>query len=476
MKTTNVASDAVPTNETLDRQKFLKLSGTGIVGAAFLGLASPARASSLISAHSLGIKEENSPAENRKNLVKALTDSKKEVIFPPGDYRLDNSGSYIVIRNFGGRLVMRSGARFIFMDNTRRGLMFERGSGARFYGLRSTFASQPKRRVSAQECILFIQTSDTLVRNAYINGSAAAGILFGRCIRPTVIGTRIRNTMADGLHFANCKDARAHGITTVDTGDDGLAFLNYAGSTNYTGGRATNITVKRSNARGIAVVGQSNVTIYGFKVVNTRANGLYCAHEPHSYNTRVPENVLFRNGTVYRGGRVNGTPGTNYGINISGARSARFVDIDVVRPGARGVSSRVPGGVIRLNRVRVRGAREAGFNLQGGVHYLHRLVTRNSGGTGIYVSDCRKVGYGSLWSINSSRESSLDRACSLERNGQVRGSAIVVRDSRKRVKGNRINASGRQSGRMGRLYDRVSYGKVRVANRSGLNYSGPVRA
>lgn len=476
MKTTHVASDEVLTHETLDRRKFLKLSGTGIVGTALLGFASPVRAESFISARSLGIREENSPSKNRQNLVKALTDSKKEVIFPPGDYRLDNSGSYIIIRNFGGRIIMRTGARFVFMDNTRRGLMFERGAGARFYGLRSIFASQPKRRVSAQECILFIQTSDTVVKNAYVNGSAAAGILFGRCIRPTVIGTRVRSTMADGLHFANCKDARAHNVSTVDTGDDGLAFLSYASSTNYTGGRATNITVKRSNSRGIAVIGQSNVTIYGFKVVNTKANGLYCAHEPHSYNTRVPENVLFRNGTVYRGGRVNGTPGTNYGINISGARSARFVDVDVIRPGARGVSSRVPGGVVRLNRVRVSGAREAGFNLQGGVHYLHRLVTRNSGGTGIYISDCRKVGYGSLWSINSSREGSLDRACSFERNGRVRGSAIVVIDSRKKVNGNRINASGRQSGRMGRLYDKVSHGKVRVANHSGLNYSGPVRA
>lgn len=477
LKTADVVNNGAFANRALDRREFLRLGGAGIVGAAFLGLASPAKAGPLVSAHSLGIREGNSPSRNRENLVKALTDSKKEVVFQPGDYRLDNSGSYIVIRNFGGKIVMRPGARFVFMDNTTRGLMFERGSGARFHGLRSVFASQPKRRVSAQECILFIKSSDTLVRNANIQGSAAAGLLFGRCVRPTVNGARIRDTMADGLHFANCKDPRAHNVTTVDTGDDGLAFVNYDNSTNYTGGKATNITVRRSGARGIAVVGQSDVTIDGFKVVTTRANGLYCAHEPKSFNTRVPENVLFRNGSVHRGGKVNGTPGTNYGINISGARSARVVDVDVIRPGARGVSSLIPGGgVVRLVRVKVRGARESGFNLQGGTHYLNGLVTRNSGGTGIYISDCRRVGYGGLWSINSSRNDPLDRAFSFERNRRIRGRAVNVMDTRKRVRGNRLNASGKQHGRLGKIYDRVSNGKVRVANQSDLNYRGPVRA
>lgn len=475
MSTRGSVDDIRPFSGALDRRQFLKMGSAGVVGAAFLGFASSAKAGTLVSARSLGIKEENSPKRNRENLVEALTDSKKEIVFPPGDYRLDNSGSYIVIRNFGGKIVMRRGARFVFMDNTKRGLMFERGSGARFYGLRSTFASQPPNRVSAQECILFIQSSDTLVRHAYIEGSAAAGLLFGRCVRPTVNGALIRNTMADGLHFANCKDPRANNVRTAYTGDDGLAFVNYAGSTNYTGGRATNITVRHSNARGIAVVGQSNVTVLGFKVVNTKANGLYCAHEPHSYNTRVPENVLFRDGSVYRGGKVNGTPGTNYGINISGAKSAKVVDVDVIRPGSRGVSSRIPGsGVVRLVRVKVRGARKSGFNLQGGSHYLHDLVTRNSGGTGIYISDCRRVGYGRMWSINSSGGDRLDRACSFERNRRIRGSVVDVVDRRDRVKGNRLNASGGQSGNMGKIYDRVSNGRVRVSNASGLNYTGPV--
>lgn len=459
----------------LDRLAFLRMSGAGAVGAAFLGLASPARAASAVSARSLGIKKENSPAKNRENLVKALTDSNVEVVFPAGDYKVDNSGSYIVIRNFGGKLTMEPGARFVFMDNTRRGLMFEKGSGARLVGLKSTFASRPTKRVTAQECILFVQASDTVVRNANIEGSAAAGLLFGRCLRPTVIGASIRDTMADGLHFANCQDGRAHDVTTVNTGDDGLAFVNYANGPSNTGGRATKITVKLSGARGIAVVGQSGVSVESFKVSVTRASGLYCAHEPRSYNTRIPANVLFKNGTVYRGGKVGGTPGTNYGINISGARSAKFVDVTVIRPGARGVSSRVSDGVVRLNRVRVRGAREAGFNLQGGTHYLHDLVTRDSGGTGIHVADCKKVGYGGLWSINSSREDPMDRACSFERNGRVRGNTVNVVDSRKRVKGNRLNASGRQSGNLGKVYDRVSHGRVRVANPSDINYAGPVR-
>jgi hypothetical protein len=45
-----------------------------------------------------------------------------------------------------------------------------------------------------------------------------------------------------------------------------LAFLNYAGGPDNSGGRAANITVRNSIGRGIAVVGQRNVTINGFTV------------------------------------------------------------------------------------------------------------------------------------------------------------------------------------------------------------------
>jgi hypothetical protein len=67
--------------------------------------------------------------------------------------------------------------------------------------------------IPSQECIIFHDAADTMVEDADINGSAAAGLIFARCIRPSVNRAMIKNTMADGLHFSNCQDAVARNIT-----------------------------------------------------------------------------------------------------------------------------------------------------------------------------------------------------------------------------------------------------------------------
>ena len=462
----------------LGRREFLKLSGTGLAGVALLGASRTASATTtLTSAPRLGISKDNSPSKNRDNLLKALTNSNREVYFPSGDYYIDNSGSYIVIRNFGGKLVMASDARFVFTDNTTRGLMFEKGSGARLYNLNITFKRLPPSRVGSQECILFTQSTDTDVRNININGSAAAGLLFGRCVRPSVTGASIKNTRADGLHFANCKDARAHDITTNNTGDDGLAFLYYghdALKTGLTGGLATKINVRGSGARGISIVGQRDVTIRNFTVTGTKGNGLYCARED-SYNTGTPANARFVSGTVRRAGDPNGPGGTNYGICLNNVRSAVFSGVRVVYPGSRGVSGTAGGGVVRLYDVYVYGAPESGFDLHDGRYYLDKLTARNSGRTGVYVADSRLVKYGRLHSVNASRTSTLRRAFSFERNYRVDGDSLVVTDTRTNPTGYTVNASGTQNGGMGVIRDYVSGRKVKVTNQSRLVYRGPVQ-
>lgn len=464
-----------PVSKVINRKEFLKLSGAGLAGAALLGFTTPALGETVVSAPRLGISKDNPPYRNRQNLLKALTNSSRNVVFPAGDYLIDNSGAYIVIRNFSGKLTMKPGARFVCMDNTRRGLMFERGSGAILEGVSSVFKTPPRRRVGSQECILFIWAENPVVRDININGSAAAGLLFGRCIKPTVHGARITNTMADGLHFANCRDARANRIFTDNTGDDGLAFLNYDTTPDYAGGVATNITVRRSKGRGIAVVGQRNVTIRNFKVINTDGNGLYCARET-SYNTRVPSNVRFVEGVVRDAGRPGGPGGTNFGICFHHVGSSiLFRDIEVVAPATRGVSGTATNGTVRLQNITVQGAREAGFNLTDGKFSLANLTARSSRGTGFYIADNRRVAYRRLRSINSSRGNNLRRAFSFERNNRVEGDQLVVLDTQRRATGYVVNASGKQSGRLGKVYDRVASRKVRLQNQSRLSYSGSVR-
>jgi hypothetical protein len=464
-----------PVGKALDRREFLKLGGAGLAGLALLGSAAPVLGETVTSAPTLGISKSNPPSQNRTNLVRALTDSRRHVVFPPGDYFIDNSGSYIVIRNFGGTITMKPGARFVFTDNTRRGLMFERGSGARLHGVRCAFRDPPTRRFSSEGTIVFIQATEPAVRNVRVFGSAGVGLHFGRCIRPFVGGAVIKNTQADGLHFANCRDARANEIFTENTGDDGLAFLNYANSSDYAGGLATNITVRRSRARGIAVVGQRNVVIRNFEVVDTDGNGLYCAREV-SYNTRVPSNVRFAEGIVRDAGRPGGPGGTNYGIFFHHVGSSiLFRDIRVVAPAARGISGMATNGVARLNNLVVYRSREAGFHFTEGRFLLANLTTRNSRGTGFYIADNRRVDYKLLRSINSSRGDDLRRAFSFERNARVEGEQLIVLDNQRSATGYVVNSSGKQAGRLGKIYDRVASVRVRLQNPSRLSYSGPVR-
>jgi hypothetical protein len=306
------------------------------------------------------IRPDNPPEENRAALLKSLTDSAETIVVAPGDYLVDNSGAPIVIRNFSGRLAMESGARFIFTDNTARGLHFERGTGAEIDGLSTTFEALPSKRVTPRECIQFIDSTDTTVRNANIRGSAAAGLLFGRCIRPSAEGVVIEDTMADGLHFANCQDATANDVHTRNTGDDGVAFLNYASGPNYSGGRATNVRVEGSGTRGITVIGQRGVTVENFHVDTTRFSGILVAQDT-SYDTRVPSGVRFANGTVKDSGKgsrgIDASAGNRFGIEYANVESAEFEEIVVTSPAAEAIAGAAPDGTVLFDNVRLENVR-----------------------------------------------------------------------------------------------------------------------
>lgn len=163
----------------------------------------------------------------------------------------------------------------------------------------------------------------------------------------------IEHTKADGLHFANCLDAQADRITVKDSGDDGLAFVHYADGPEHTGGIATGIRVEGSAARGIAVVGQSQVVIRDFAIDWTSSSGLYCAQEP-SFDTRTPRDIVFERGVIRHAGRWRPTEpvaekpsslvgndradGNDFGIEMDSAEDITFSNIQVIDPATRGVS------------------------------------------------------------------------------------------------------------------------------------------
>ena len=425
-----------------------------------------------VSAPDVGISKDNTPAQNRQNLIKALSHSSEDIVFPPGDYLVDNSGPYVVIEGFGGKLTFDPGARLVFTDTTRRGLVFDGGTGAEFYGLRTTFKTLPLSQVSYQECILFESSTDTLVRDANIRGSAAAGLVFAVCTRPRVAGAVVTETMADGLYFANCQDARASDVLTENTGDDGVAFVNFASYPDMSGGLATDVRVRNSRTRGITVIGQKDVTIERFEVDRTAASGILCAYEE---NFRTPSNVHFVGGTVKDAGRQPGLsekdPSNRAGVEFGRVRSVEFEDIRVISPATDGVHGWAPDGIVRLYNIRVEDAPGKGFDLDNAAYFLEDLSAQGTNRAGIVVTRSRLVKYGKLRSINVSKEDALRRAFWFENNTWLEGKELYVVDNQATPTGYIVGTSGAQSGRLGVVYDQVTNGKVQVDNASNLAWS-----
>jgi hypothetical protein len=488
----------------MNRRRFLRMAGIGLAGTALLGTAcrrveEPAVSAPdvgiskdntptqnrqgtasrrveepAVSAPDVGISKDNTPTQNRQNLIKALSRSSEDIVFPPGDYLVDNSGPKVVIEGFRGKLTFDPSARLVFTDTTRRGLVFYGATGAEFYGLRTTFKTLPLSQVRYQECIVFEHSTDTLVRDANIRGSAAAGLVFTVCTRPRVAHAVITETMADGLHFANCQDARASDVLTENTGDDGVAFLNYTGYPDMSGGLATDVTVRKSRARGITVIGQKDVTIERFEVDRTAASGILCAYEE---NFRTPSNVRFVGGTVKNAGRQPGLsekdPSKRAGVDFSGVGSVEFGNIRVISPATDGVHGWAPDGTVRLYNIRVTNAPGRGFDLDNAAYFLEDLSAQGTNRAGIVVTGSRLVKYGKLRSINVSKRDTQRRAFWFKNNAWLQGKELYVVDNQATPTGYIVGTIGSQSGTLGVVYDQVTNGRVQVDNASSLVWDEP---
>src|SRR5215211_1021159 len=263
-----------------------------------------------------GLSPSNTATENSAALANAFYGT-HNIVLAPGNYLMDNS-SRLVVSNFSGSLRMQEGAKFVFTNSAGYGITFAGGTGARLYNLTSSFKTTPTSRVAAHELFLFDTTTDTLVKNADVDGSVAAGLLFYRATRPVVDNALVQHTMADGIHFANSVNPKVTNSTTDVTGDDGIAFVSYnKGAPQGYGGYANNVTVKKSAARGITVVGDRNVLIENFKVDETHSAGIYVAYE--TIPTYVPSGVTYRYGTILNSAYypVAGGEGYSHGFGIA---------------------------------------------------------------------------------------------------------------------------------------------------------------
>jgi len=238
-------------------------------------------------------------AQNRAALLD-LANSSTNVVLPPGDYPVNNSDPAINIQSYTGDFTMQEGAHVTYTVPTGAGTHFTGGTGLELYNWTSFHPATV--RTPGDDALALTKTTDTLVDGAEIHGSGASGIRMGQTVRTTVQNSYVEKTMADGIHFGSSGGGKVLNSDVYWTGDDGIAFVRYAGTApnGLTGGFSSGNSSTEAGARGMSVVGQSNVDVENFEIANSASAGIMIACEV-AYNncTNYPStNIHFRDGSV----------------------------------------------------------------------------------------------------------------------------------------------------------------------------------
>lgn len=356
-----------------------------------------------------GMGTAKSAATNRAAFLRAVAEPGVHLVFgAAGDYLYDNS-TLTTITGFEGRLTFNPKARLVFTDNTQGGLVFIGGTGPVFENPHLTYTTLPTVRQN-DHAIRINSVTDPLLINLRVNGAPQFGCLFQECNRPKAVKTRILNTKADGMHFAMCQDVMVQGHYAENTGDDGLAISGDPGYPYYQRAQVSNVIIRGTDARGIAVIGQSDVVVQGFYVENTKEPGLIVFQDV-GYNTRAPDNVRIANGHVKNGG-ARDPANLRFGINVQLASNVEFDNITVDSPGTRGMDAKSMSGRLTVRNVHIKNVSgdNSAFDLVAPVIFMSDLIAEEVGSYGFVVQDCPMLFFNNLTAINCSKVSTLRRA------------------------------------------------------------------
>lgn len=171
--------------------------------------------------------------------------------------------------------------------------------------------------------------SGVVVRDVTVEGSAAAGIYVYGTRDFVLDGVQVSGTRADGVHItAGASDGEVLQPVVRDVGDDGVAVVSYAQDGDPCARiRVESPVVEGTDARGISVVGGTDVTYTDITVSSTAAAGVYVAAEG-SYDTTSVDGVRVEGGTV---ADANTDEGIDHGAVLvySGAENRSVDDVVV---------------------------------------------------------------------------------------------------------------------------------------------------
>lgn len=364
----------------------------------------------------------------RATLLAVVADSASHHILIATNLELDNTTGSVNLGAFQGILEAEKGVQLKFQTASHVGLRVTGGTGAVLRNLYLTYVTIPTVRVSGGHPLQVDLTTDTLLYNIQAVGGGDFGVFLDTCVRPAVIMVRCSDQLGDGLHLTDCRDWLVDNLITNNTGDDGFAsHLRAATAAGPARGVATNIVVKDSNARGIAIGGAPQVVVQGFSIENTKQQGLIVMFDT-SFGLAEADHVHISNGVIKNGGEKE----SNYfdGLTVLGGNRVHIENVSVIASGKRGVAlTKAADGVTRLKVATLRNVYVNGCkdNLSGepgrgillnGVDLAHitDCLIEECGGAGLHVEQSKYVVFDGIVVKNAAKTSDANRAYSLYNN------------------------------------------------------------
>ncbi|NGZ75398.1 right-handed parallel beta-helix repeat-containing protein [Saccharibacillus sp. VR-M41] len=232
--------------------------------------------------------------------AKAAKAQGKTLTIPAGEFTL--SGIFVI----DGIKVVGAGksATVLASTNPENGSIDLKGDKAELRNLKHEYKTTVPRGNGSHEknSITVRSATNFVIDNVHVSKSSTAGIMitYGAA-NGTVTNNLVENTGADGIHMTNSVNSMTVENNVVrGVGDDCIAVVSYKDGADLP---VRNITIRgndvgyNSKARGISVVGGTDVLIENNKVQETQMAGVYISVEG-SYNTQNVDRVKVNNNTI----------------------------------------------------------------------------------------------------------------------------------------------------------------------------------
>lgn len=425
----------------------------------------------------------NGTTDNRSALISALTDGLTQgntLLVPAGVYRIDNGAGELAVSGLSGRLVFEPGAVFEFADVSTGGFQITSCNGLEIHGFRARWATTPTIRVTGADVLDCIDCQNLNVVDLRIENSPGMAMLLRNCKSAHLSRLRVSNTLADGIHVRDSGDVTVSDLIANNTGDDSLAFIRYdvAGEPPVTGTEydgpcvATNIISTGSRARGIVVVGMSNVAVGNFLIRDSKAQGIIVGNDVFTQGHH-PQKVTVSDGILHSCGEVSGVHAITVFEEEAGGVQASFSNIDIIDPLNNGVyvteinaGTKWKDSQVEFNNVRVFNAGLFGFQLEYAKVHLSDCRVNGAPGYGFFFNDCPQVFWNNLEAEAVGNATYSNRALFHADCAIVLGQGLKVIDERGTPQGYKVGDSGSGWGRVYNVQYRIPSGSLTIETAS----------